>query len=100
MNYNAGKLMVTPYGKNGQAYVDFSFDSHTTVNKIVVYLPGTSNGVETTNQVTDYAIDARLDDGTWVRVAEKHVEPYDVLEYYGNDSEGKPCRREVFIKSL
>lgn len=82
ISYNAGKLMVTPYGTNGQAYVNFAFANLTTINKVVIYLPGDSNGVAITNQVTDYALDARLEDGTWVRVAEKHVEPYSKWDYY------------------
>ncbi len=81
---NAGKLMVTPYGANGEAYVDFAFADLTMINKVVVYLPGTSNLVSTTNQVTDYALDARLEDGTWVRVAEKHVEPLNESNYYSH----------------
>jgi len=82
ISYNAGKLMVTPYGANGQACINFAFSNATFVNKVVVYLPGTSNAVPTTNQVTDYAIDAQLEDGSWVRVAEKHAEPYNVGDSY------------------
>ena len=85
ISYNAGKLMVTPYGPNGQACINFAFSKATFVNKVVVYLPGTSNGVPTTNQVTDYAIDAQLEDGSWVRVAEKHATPYDKWDYYSHE---------------
>jgi len=85
ISYNAGKLMVTPYGTNGQACINFAFGSATFVNKVVVYLPGTSNGVPTTNQVTDYAIDALLEDGNWVRVAEKHADPYEKWDYYSHE---------------
>jgi len=85
ISYNAGKLMVTPYGSNGQAFINFAFGKATYVNKVVVYLPGTTNGVGTNNQVTDYAIDARLEDGTWVRVAEKHADPYDKWDYYSHE---------------
>ena len=85
ISYNAGKLMVTPYGSNGQACINFAFGSATFVNKVVVYLPGTTNGVPTTNQVTDYAIDAQLEDGNWVRVAEKHADPYDKWDYYSHE---------------
>lgn len=85
ISYNAGKLMVTPYGTNGQACINFAFNNATLVNKVVVYLPGTTNGVGTNNQVTDYAIDAQLEDGNWVRVAEKHAEPYDKWDYYSHE---------------
>lgn len=85
ISYNAGKMMVTPYGSNGQACINFAFGSATFVNKVVVYLPGTSNGVPTTNQVTDYAIDAQLENGSWVRVAEKHADPYDKWDYYSHE---------------
>ena len=54
VSYNAGKLMVTPYAPNGQACINFAFSKATFVNKVVVYLPGTTNGVPTTNQVLDY----------------------------------------------
>ena len=71
VGYNMGNTMVTPYDGDGRAYVDFVFPQETTINKMVFYFPGTS-AVEATRQVRAYAIDAKLADGSWVRVAEQH----------------------------
>ena len=71
VGYNLGNTMITPYDGDGRAYVDFVFPKETTINKMVFYFPGTS-AVEATHQVRDYAIDAKLADGSWVRVAEQH----------------------------
>ena len=70
--------MVTPYGSNGQACINFAFNNATLVNKVVVYLPGTTNGVGTNNQVTDYAIDAQHED-------EFFIEKCDFVVYNNED---------------
>jgi len=95
VGYNAGNMFVTPYDANGNAYVDFSFDAPTTLNKVIVYFPG-YNAVEVNNQVRDYVVDVQLENGSWRRVGEMHNEERSHWDAYSDTL----CFAPVTCKSL
>ena len=80
--YNRGKYAATKYSDAGEAYINFAFAKSTLVNKLVIYWPGTTNGIEANEQVRDYAVDVCSEDGTWTRVAEKHTNTNSAWAYY------------------
>ena len=80
VGYNAGNMFATEYSSDGIAFVNFKLSTAITLNKLVVYLTGTS--VAQTDVITDYSVDVKLLDDSWKRVAEKHTEVYDNWDAY------------------
>ena len=74
VGYNGGNTAISPY-ENGSGYFNFSFANETTLNKVVLYIPGYESGIIAEKQVTDFVIDVKLSNGVWKRVAEQHNEP-------------------------
>ena len=74
IGYNAGSMLATPYAVDGTAFVNFKVDSPIVLNKLKLYLAGSA--VATDNAITDYAVDVKLSDESWKRVAEKHTDSY------------------------
>ena len=74
VGYNGGNTATSPY-ENGQAYFNFAFSDSTTLNKVVLYIPGYDSGITAEKQVTDYVIDVKMSNGVWKRVAEQHNAP-------------------------
>ena len=95
VGYNAGNMFVSPYDANGKAYVNFSFDAATTLNKVVVCFPG-YNAVSVENQVRDYVVDVQLENGAWERVAEKHNEERSYWDAFSDTL----CFAPITCKSL
>ena len=75
VGFNGGSTGNSPYDTNGRAYFNFAFESATTLNKVVLYIPGTDSQILPEAQVTDYAVDVKLANGVWQRVAEQHNAP-------------------------
>lgn len=80
VGYNAGNMFATEFSAEGLAYVNFKLPTAITLNKLVVYLAGTS--AVQTDVITDYAVDVKLLDESWKRVAEKHTESFDNWDAY------------------
>jgi len=87
---NAGEMFAIDY-TDGYAYFEFSFDKLTSVNKIVTSFPGSAAGVintqqpEKIHQIKDYAIDGVLEDGSWVRLSERHIDiNNEAIDYYSD----------------
>lgn len=74
VGYNAGNMLATPYAIDGTAFVNFKLDSDITINKLIFYLVGSA--AAPSNAVTDYAVDVKLSDQSWKRIAEKHTQSY------------------------
>lgn len=74
VGYNAGNMLATPYAVDGTAFINFKVDSEITINKLIFYFVGSA--AAPSNAVTDYAVDVKLADQSWKRVAEKHTESY------------------------
>ena len=73
LNSLAPKAAQTKYSAEGLTYFNFVFEKETTLNKVVFVVNGQGgNGTP----VKDYALDVKLSNGTWKRVAEN-------LEIYG-----------------
>ena len=73
-------MLATPYDNDGLAFVNFKLKTPTFLNKIVIYFAGSSAALG--NAVTDYAIDVKLQDGSWKRVSEKHNDGYTNWDAY------------------
>ena len=54
--------------------MNFRIDSPIILNKLTLYLVGSS--AAEANAITDYAVDVKLSDESWKRVAEKHTDSY------------------------
>jgi len=80
VGYNAGNMFATEFSAEGLAYVNFKLPTAINLNKLVVYLAGTS--AVQTDVITDYAVDVKLLDESWKRVAEKHTESFDNWDAY------------------
>lgn len=80
VGYNAGNMFATEFSAEGLAYVNFKLPTAITLNKLVVYLAGTS--AVQTDVITDYAVDVKLLGESWKRVAEKHTESFDNWDAY------------------
>lgn len=76
----SGNMLATPYDNDGLAFVNFKLKTPTFLNKIVIYFAGSSAALG--NAVTDYAIDVKLQDGSWKRVSEKHNDGYTNWDAY------------------
>jgi len=76
----SGNMLAAPYGDNGLSFVNFKIKTPAFMNKIVIYFAGSS--VASGNAVTDYAIDVKLQDGSWKRVSEKHNDGYTNWDAY------------------
>lgn len=74
IGYNAGNMLALPYAIDGTAFVNFKKDSPITINKLKLYLVGSA--AAESNAITDYAVDVKLSDESWKRVAEKHTDSY------------------------
>jgi len=72
IGYNAGNMLATPYAVDGTAFINFKLGSEITINKLVFYLVGSA--AAPSNAVTDYAVDAKVADQSWKRIAEKHTD--------------------------
>ena len=62
-----GAVLLT-FGNSDTAYYQFDFTDIKTVNNVMLYY----NTAETGRRPGDYAVDVKLYDGTWKRVAELH----------------------------
>ena len=76
VGYNGGNVATIPMETDGTGFVNANFASSTTVNKIVLYFAGTSAGIAAENVTRDFAIDVKLENGIWTRVAEQHLEAW------------------------
>jgi len=75
IGYNLSDTTAVPFGEDGTAYYNFTFNSPKEINHIRLYFPGTS-AVETGHQLRDFAVFVRLQNGNWHKVAQKHLEQY------------------------
>lgn len=76
VGYNGGNVATIPMEADGTGYVNADFGSATTLNKVIIYFAGTASGVTAENVTRDFAIDVKLEDGTWKRVAEQHLDAW------------------------
>ncbi len=75
---------IIPYASNGIGYYTITFSSPKTINKVKV----DNNWAEPNNRPQDIAVDVKLANGTWKRVAEMHNIPAFVAgsaEYYNKE---------------
>jgi len=77
---NSGNMLATPYNSSGFSFVNFKLKTPTYLNKMVIYFAGSSSAPGCA--VTDYAIDIKLQDGSWKRVIEKHNDGYTNWDTY------------------
>lgn len=75
IGYNLGNTTVVPFAQDGIAYFNFSFDNPKEINHIRLSFPGTS-AVEIENQLRDFAVFVKLQNGNWEKVAQKHLTEY------------------------
>lgn len=78
--YNAGNMFATEYSSDGLAFLNFKFASPKYLNTLLLYFAGSS--VAPDNPITDYAVDVKLVDGSWKRIAEKHSDGYTNWDTY------------------
>jgi len=75
VGYNLANTTAVPFSQDGTAYFNFSFDNPKEINHIRLSFPGTS-AVEIENQLRDFAIFVKLQNGNWEKVSQKHLTEY------------------------